>query len=682
MSVTIAPENFDFEWFSSLPVQRRAAGNPGTKKKIKYKDIITAFDIETTRIKKIEQSIMYVWAWQFGKKYTVLGRTWEQFVIFRKNLAKSLKEEEHLCTFVHNLSYEFQFLRGIYAFEKEEVFAIDSRKVLKLTMDECIEMRCSYIHSNMSLAEYTNKMGAEHAKLDGKEFDYTIERYPWTELTQKQLQYVTHDVLGLVESIEIEMAHDKDNLYTFPLTSTGYVRRDAKQAMRQVSHTYVCNQLPEFKTYQLCREAFRGGNTHANRYYAGYVIHNVKSADRSSSYPDVLCNCQFPVSAFFHAGGIPYNELLELINVRKKAVLMRVTMSNVRLRDKFWGAPYLSRDKCRNIQGALYDNGRILQADYLETTITDIDFKIILSEYDFDDFVPFDVAHARYGNLPPPLIAEIIKYYIAKTELKNVDGEEIFYMKSKNKINSIYGMMAQDPVKQTIDFINDEFITRNENPEQILTASNKKAFLCYQWGVWVTAWARFRLEEGIRLAADGFLYCDTDSVKYTGEIDWTKYNKLRITDSKQSKAFAKDKKGVIYYMGVYESEGEYYEFSTLGAKKYCYRETQESELKVTIAGVTKKKGGKELEKAGGIDAFKPGFIFGREGGTEQGEIIKEGAGGTEAIYNDKPEITTYIIEGKEINITANVVLKPSTYTLGITAEYERLLDIAHKGIDI
>jgi len=669
MNKVIAPEEFKIELLNNIKVQKRSVGNQGNKKKAKYKDIISAFDIETTRIKSIEQSVMYVWQWQFGNSLTVIGRTWEEFTKLCKLIKSSLKEGEYLCVFVHNLSYEFQFLRGIYQFEQEEVFALSSRKVLKATMFGCIEMRCSYLHSNMSLNEYTHRMGAEHAKLSSEDFDYKIERYPWTPLTTLEQEYCVNDVLGLVEAIQIEMNHDKDNLYTFPLTSTGYVRRDAKKAMREVSHTFVRNQVPCYKTYQLCREAFRGGNTHANRYYSGIVLHNVKSADIGSSYPDVLCNCLFPVSAFFHMGGTTYEELIELINVRKKAVLMRVSMCNVRLRDPYWGSPYISRDKCRNVRNVTIDNGRILKADYLEMTLTDIDFKIILEEYDFDDFVPFDVAHARYGNLPKPLIQTIIKYYKDKTELKNVDGEELYYMKSKNKVNACYGMMAQDPVKQNIDFIDDDFIEREDKPEELLEISNKKAFLCYQWGVWTTAHARRHLEDGIILAGDGFVYGDTDSVKYINDIDWTEYNNKAIANSKASGAYAKDKKGNTFYMGTFEKDGEYYEFATLGAKKYCYRETPDSELKVTIAGVTKKKGGKELEKAGGIEAFKAGFIF------------KE-AGGIEALYNDKPEITKHVVEGKEISITANVVLKDSTYTLGIAAEYERLLEICHRGIDI
>jgi len=348
---------------------------------------------------------------------------------------------------------------------------------------------------------------------------------------------------------------------------------------------------------------------------------------------------------------------------------MRVAMTNVRLTDEYFGCPYIPRDKCRNIRKATIDNGRVLDAEYLEITITDIDLRIILDEYNFDDFVAYEVAHARYGNLPPKLIDETIRYFEVKTSMKNVEGQELLYLKAKNKLNSIYGMMAQDPVKQSVLFVNNEFMIQNEDKETLLLLNNKRAFLAYQWGVWVTAWARYRLEDGIKLAGDNFVYCDTDSVKYLGFIDWDKYNKKRIKESKESGAYATDTNGKIYYMGVYEYEGEYCEFATLGAKKYCYRETSESELKITIAGVSKKKGGKELEKAGGITAFKPEFVF------------KE-AGGIDAIYNDEPEITKYQIENRTIEITSNVVLKDGEYTLGIAAEYEKLLQISSKILDI
>lgn len=656
----ITPDQYIPGTIANIETQKRGRGNPRTRKKVYYKDVICAFDIETTRLADVEQSIMYIWMLHIHNHVTIIGRTWEEL----KNLFLQIKEEledNTLCIFVHNLSYEFQFLRAIYDFSPDEVFAVDSRKVLRCSMfDNKIEFRCSYLHTNMSLAEYTNKMDVEHKKLDGEEFDYTKERYPWTELTEKEIAYCVHDVVGLCEALEKEMKIDGDNLYTLPLTSTGYVRRDAKQAMRKIHPAFVKNQLPDIQTYEMLREAFRGGDTHANRFYSGRIIKNVKSADRSSSYPDVLCNCQFPVSPFFHAGKVSYNTLLNMIVVRKKAVIMRVAISKLRLHDDLWGAPYLSKDKCRRIEKGAFDNGRILSAEYLETTITDVDFKIILDQYDFDDLCAFDVSYARYGKLPKSLIDTVIEYYKAKTELKNVPGQEIYYMKSKNKLNSIYGMMAQNPVKQDIVYNNGAWSVANEPEAEILAESNRKAFLCYQWGVWCTAWARYRLQEGIKLAGENFVYCDTDSVKYIGSIDWTKYNKQREKDSKASGAYATDPKGITHYMGVYEADGEYSEFKTLGAKKYAYNYESGGETCVTIAGVTKKSGGKELDENGGLKAFSPGFTF-----------VK--AGGTEAIYNDDPEIRTVVRDGKQIDITPNIVIKDSTYTLGITAEYASLL---------
>lgn len=663
-------DSFPYAWWYLLPYQKRARGNPRTRSGVKYKDCITAFDIETTRIKECEQSVMYIWQWCFADRCTVVGRTWEELEIFIDRLSEKMADEQKLCVFVHNLSYEFAFLRGVHFFQPDDVFAIKARKILKCVWDH-VEFRCSYLHSNMSLAEYLKKMGAEHQKT---ELDYDRDRWPWTELTPEELEYCVNDVVGLVEALTIEMTADGDNLYTFPLTSTGYVRRDAKRAMRNVAKSWITDQLPDLETYHMLREAFRGGNCHANRYFAEQIVHNAHSADRSSSYPDVLCNCKFPVSAFFPYEDCSLEDIMKLIVTRRRAVLARVAMTDVYLRNPEWGCPYLSRDKCRSIIGGDFDNGRILRADYLETTITDVDLQIIVEEYAAADMIFYDVRHARYGPLPQPFLDEIINYYHKKTALKNVPGEEVYYNKAKNKLNSLYGLCAQNPVKRSLIYTQEgvvnedgllDYYPEEETPEDVLLEeSNRRAFVCYQWGCWVTAWARLRLEEGIRLAhAPGaeFLYCDTDSVKYLGTINWEPYNAQRIADSMKSGAWAEDPFGERHYMGVYEQEHDMSEFATMGAKKYVYRDAKTGKLVCTIAGVGKTAGAKELEAAGGITAFRDGFTF-------------HEAGGLEALYNDRPEIDRWEVEpGRYVGIISNVVLRESTYTLGLTAEYLRLL---------
>jgi len=654
------------EWeLRRIPAQKRKPGNQGRRdSKWLYKDIITAFDIETTRLPDIEQAVMYIWQWQFGPEITVVGRTWAEFLDLCERIKKQMGGQK-LLVFVHNLSYEFQFLRGIYAFSPDEVFAVKPRKILKCEMFGFIEMRCSYLHSNMSLDEYLRKMGVVHRKLT---MDYDKLRYPWTELTDDELEYCINDVRGLVEALQIDLALEGDNFYTFPLTSTGYVRRDAKEAMRKVSPSYLPSLLPNLHIYTMLREAFRGGNTHANRYYAGKIVRDVHSADRSSSYPDVQVNCEFPVSRFFEAGALSWEEVLDLIGRRHKAVLLRVAIYDLRLRDPTWGCPYVPKSKTRYGRGLVVDNGRLLSADYFEITLTDIDLEIMLSEYDFDA-VPLDVAYARYGKLPPALVEVTKRYYRNKTELKGVAGQEVFYTKEKNKLNSIYGMSAQDPVKDRILFKDLDaadqggYVPEGKDPAELLEESNKHAFLSYAWGVWVTAWARLRLEEGIRLASsqpwgDGFVYCDTDSVKYVGSVDWDAYNVERRRDSLASGAYATDPAGETHYMGVYEVEDTADKFVTWGAKKYLCE--YGGKLKATIAGVNKSMAGAELARSGGVEAFRPGFVF-------------RDAGGTEAVYNDHPQLAPLIIDGHRLDITSNVVLRPDYYTLGLAGDYERLL---------
>lgn len=594
---------------------------------------------------------MYIWQWHFDGIATVIGRTWQEFLDFAQTISREIAPLK-LVTYVHNLAFEFSYLKGIHRFEPDDVFSAQPRKPITCKMWQ-IEFRCSRFLTNMSLDEYTHKMGIEHAKLSG--FDYDKIRYPDTPLTDFELEYCIHDVQGLVEALKVDMQTTKDTLASIPLTSTGYVRRDAKKGMMPLQYRQAVNRmLPDAETYRMELEAFRGGDTHANRYYTGYIVKNVRSADRSSSYPDVEVNDKFPMSAFYDVI-VDTRGLMRLLE-QGKAILVRVGIYGLTQANKYFGAPYLPRAKCRNILNAVYDNGRILSCDYLETTITDIDLQIILHDYKFNKLEVLNCKFAKYARLPAPLRELNKKLYNEKTSLKGVPGQEVYYMKQKNKLNSIYGMTAERPVKDTARYNPDDgFYTIDPGDFDQMN----HAWLNYAWGVWVTAWARYRLREGIWLAGEDFVYCDTDSVKYVGDIDFTAYNAERILHSKQNGAFATDPAGNIHYMGVYEDDGFYNEFITWGAKKYAY--DINGKLAITVAGVGKKQGAIELANAGGLKAFHPPFVF-------------TAAGGLEAVYNDNIVPVKYTApNGKTYTITSNLTLRPSTYTLGLADDYMELL---------
>lgn len=658
-------ETFPYDNYKAIPIQTRTRGNPRTRKPFDYKDILTAFDIETTAIADIKQSVMYIWQWYFDGLGVCIGRTWLEYLRFILRLRECMKDGERLLCYVHNLSYEFQFLRGVVDFGPDDVFSVKSRKVLRCYIESgAFEYRCSYLQCNMSLDAFTRSMGVEHEKIRG--FDYQKLRYPSTELTEFEIQYCVHDVVGLVEAMKIRIDHGGDNFYTVPLTSTGYCRRDAKKAMRHVNGNLRREVLPDYETYKLLRRAFRGGNTHASRFYAGVILDGVKSRDRVSSYPDVLLNHAFPMSAFYEEKCPTIETLYKVTKLRGRAAVFEIEFIDLHLTSpNDCGCPYLSIDKCDVSTDRINDNGRILSASFCRTVLTDIDWSIVLSQYSWSSARVTALRHARYGYLPKPFRDLVIEYFKRKTALKNVSGRELDYAHSKELINALYGMLAQDPAKYLLIFDGENFVEKVDKTRSELLADNaKRAVGPYSWGVWVTAWARWELQRMIDICGRGFVYTDTDSVKYVGDPDFTAYNEECENRSKKSGAFADDPHGVRHYMGVAEFEGEYKGgFKTMGAKKYAGKMSPDGPLLLTLAGVSKKLGAEELERAGGLAAFDEGFIF------------TDGAG-LAGIYNDFPDVPYWTSpDGERLEITSNVYLSPDTYQLGYAAEYRRLLEI-------
>ena len=662
--------SFPYDSLYSIPFTRARSKNHPAR----YRLMTCAFDIETTRIPGTDQAVMYVW--QFCANGLVcVGRSWKEYRKFIRRLTAGMKEEEYIIVFVHNLGYEFQFLRSVFKFEDDSVFIASPRQPLYARTGR-IEYRCSWKQTNLSLDALTRLWKVPYPKR--QDFDYEKLRFPWTPLTESEMEYIVCDVIGLTDSIAAEMRHEGDQLDTLPLTSTGYTRRVLRRNMK----TYPLRKLkeiqPDLEIFLMLNEAFRGGNCHANRYYVGEIVRDAKSVDEASAYPTSQCNDLYPMGKWsFETRPRDIKFLLQILKEQKRAFVARVSFRDIHLRRPDWGCPYLSRDKCRKLYcidqtraDHMYDNGRILFADYLETTITDVDLRIILDEYEFRDIDILDIAHCRYGPLPDEWIETNIKYYKDKTNLKGVEGQEVYYALAKARLNAIYGDTVQNPMKVREVWKNGDYADDTKTLQERLYINSLYPYKSFAWGVWCTSWARYRLEEGIKLAHNaldpetgmrfnGFLYADTDSVKYLGDLpELEQLNDERRIESWEHGAYADDPAGVRHYMGIFEPDGEYEEFKTLGAKKYAYRE--HGKLKITIAGVNKKLGAEELEEAGGLDSMYEGFTF-------------QKAGGLESVYNDKP--AGFYREGKhKVWISSNLALKPSKYQIGLAADYKRILE--------
>lgn len=647
-----------------FPYNRIKKANPLIPPTKKYISHLMTFDIETSTIEKTDgtfEGFMYHWQVCIDG-YVCFGRSWKEFLTFLRKMNRALKnynEMHKLVCYIHNFSYEFQFL---YSWIKlTDVFAIDKRKPLKaISKDFNIEFRCSYLLSNMNLKKFIENTPNAHYFKGLGDLDYKKVFTPKSILTMSELGYCFNDVMGLYEAIIYLLK--EDTLITIPLTSTGYVRRECRKNMRKNKNNrkrFLDLKLDD-KLYQLCKDSFRGGNTASNRYKTNFINYDVSSYDMSSAYPYAMISGLYPITPFYEAT-ITSLDMLDDYNNRY-CTIAYYAFENVKLK-KGIPFPYIPYSKCIEFIAPSYEgrfkgkeycyNGRVLEADFIKIAMTNYDYQIFINQYDYDDenVRVEDFYYSYKGFLPKELTNTVIEFFTLKSQLKGIDGKEYEYMKSKNKLNSLYGMIVTDIIRQE-NLFNDQW-EKGENSTLEEYYSNRNNFLTYQWGLFVTAICRTNLQKAIDKIGLDCVYIDTDSIKYVGKhddvfeqinqemIDWcTKNDIINYVNVGNHK----------YFLGLYDKEKGYDEFVTLGAKKYAFK--QSNKIGITVAGLNKKSGAKELKQKGGLSKFKIGTEF-------------MDSGRKTVYYNDdKKHFLT--VQGCKIENASNIALVDTTYTLGMT----------------
>ena len=649
---------------NDFPYENQVTKKICTHKDVSYYNLIATFDIETTTTTYNSKIIGFMYHWQFClNKLVVFGRTWQEYFEFLNRLkdALGIELEKRLVVWVHNLSFEFQFLRMFR--EWDSYFAKDRREVLKAVDADGFEYRCSYYLTNKSLAKACETAkNCIFRKLDGDEYDYKKIRTPKTKMLEYELGYCYCDVRGLYDVIADYM--EEDTLASIPMTSTGFVRRRCRNAMRQNPENYKLFKRTALSNeqYLLLQDVKRGGNTHGNRAFVGMILKDVHCVDISSSYPYAMMVQYYPMSSFMRVNRIHSRKSFERY-CEKYCCMFRITFQNLQIKNGV-PVPYIPYAKLtKHGKKDIVFNGRVLASDACQMAMTEIDWQIIKQQYTWDRIAVSDMYIAERGELPKELKDAIREYYEKKTALKGVD--DYLYGKSKNELNGIFGMTCTDPVHDIIEI--------NENGEWVKTKGDlsselntfyrsRNSFLPIQWGVWVTAHARAWLQKAIDITGMNTLYVDTDSDKFQNvdEHAFDELNQTAIALAKKYGAYAHDRKGNIHYMGVFDIEQKYERFKTWGAKKYAYELLEKDGtigLHITVAGVHKKKGAEWLKQKGGLEAFEPMFCWNEGHG-----------GGTESHWNDDG-VQIIRVNGEQILTAANVGMLDSTYTLGITEEF-------------
>lgn len=564
-------------------------------------------DIETSKRMEFDKNLnreMPVEVWlSYGvcKLYNIKGneikclrfRKWDKLRTFLTNVTIATKKM--LYCYVHNLSYEFDFL--IKNLSKPKSFICNStHSVISCKLEDFnIEFRCTYQLSKLSLAKIGDMFNLK--KLDS---EYrTI--YEDDEVTEEEWIYCERDCDIIVPYIQSELK-SYSMLSRLPYTSTGKVRAKLRELLKGYDDK-EWDLMPDEDCIDALNKSFRGGLTMSNPRFTGKIINRtVRSFDEKSKYPSVMLTEEFPYTI---KKSTDFND--------KTYKNYKFWIARVKLIDIYsnfeWGV--ISSNTCEDVDYLYSDifNGKIINAPFVELYLTSVDLELFKKVYHIKKIEFIEFYHCdKYGRLPEPFI-ELIKIFAKNKveigkKLKQIESEfgeqsleyiEVYkeYMDAKSMLNGIYGMMVQKLTPQ--EFYIDEQFMWHEKLNPYVKIENKHLFRNFLFGIFITAYSRFDLVNNIIMNCPlNFVYCDTDSIKFIDVgREFIDYNK-DLPDYLRKLPYLKG-------FNKFEEETPYTKFLTYGAKKYCY--IKNDVFGFTVAGLPKNT------PIQGFDEFVLGAVF-------------------------------------------------------------------------
>lgn len=630
---------FNYKILDNIMYLRRP-GRKRKKQKTKsktYNDVIIMFDTETSRKKlkssqqvsvlpsKLKARENHVVAWTISIRAfdtnicTLYGHKPTSLCDCMQQIHENMKGDITIF-YAHNLSYDHWFIRR-FLYQKfgdpKEQLNIKPHYPLFMRFKNGIELRDSLILAQRSLEKWAKDMGAEHQKAVGK-WDYQKFRHQSDKFSNDELEYIEHDTLAGVECINILKNNLKKQIYSMPYTSTGIIRSMMHEIGRENNaHDYFLTMVPTYDQYIKLTKLFHGGFTHANRFFIDVFIDVlVQCYDFASSYPYCMLAYKYQAESFHPISDRRPEEILK--DKESYCFMFKLCAWKPHLKKKSHIMPALQYSKC--VPGTcinpVIDNGRIIEADYLEIYLNEIDLDVINEQYDLSASICVEVECALKDYLPRWFTDFIYGLYYNKC-LSSLGSDKVIYSLDKSKVNGCYGMTVQKSIRdliiedyKTIDILSVYSKDIPEDPEEAEKKArkeyqkfvdNKNSMLIYSWGCWVTSYAFRNLHELNKCVdplSDGevlLLYNDTDSGYAAGwnidKINAYNDNCVRLLKVNGYDPIEID--GHIFKLGIAEHkplEDDYTEFKVLGAKRYAGRCCEDGKIHITVAGVPKKPG--------------------------------------------------------------------------------------------
>ena len=361
-------------------------------------------------------------------------------------------------------------------------------------MDICFYKKGTYrkvvhIYDSLKKLPFPVKKIAEAFELPilKGEIDYTAKREVGHILTEEEVSYLRNDVEIMARALKIQLDEGLTHMT---------IGSDALHSFKSIiSEKTFKSYYPilDLEVDKDIRRAYKGGYTYTNKIFQAKDVGVGLVYDVNSMYPSVMYDEVLPFGIpIFFEGEYTYDPEYPLSIQKIKADLV------------------LKKDHIPTIQCKtnMYFNA----TEYIEETngmltmyVTNIDLDIIKSQYDILDI---EYINGYKFKGVKGIFCEYIDKYM-KMKKENTGAKRQL---AKLMLNNLYGKFASNPKTQAkIPYLNEN----NEVEYKTITAKDKDPVYT-PVGIFITSYARSRIQRTAQSVYHRFCYADTDSIHIIG----------------------------------------------------------------------------------------------------------------------------------------------------------------------
>lgn len=548
-----------------------------------------AADFETTT----QKEDCRVWAWGACELHTdnfIYGNSIDSFIEY-------VIKQENSTFYFHNLKFDGEFI--LYYFLTHDYTWTQEEKLQNFDFATCIADTGQFYYikfkrkgkvytfwDSLKLMNFSIDTLAKNLKLPvlKLELDYEAIREPGHELTEKETEYLKHDVIILKLALEGVRENGLKSM-----TIGGSALKFYKKILGKKE---FLKRFPPPEYDNAIRQSYRGGYTYLKEGEAEKNQGEGIVLDVNSMYPWAMYECMLPYESGVYFSGKYEDDPIFTVYIQMFTCAFKLKAGHLPTFQLKGNLHFAENEYVTSsLVKALYPEKEI----YEEITIcmTSVDLQLFLEHYDIIGEIIWQGGYKfkATNQLFRPYIDHWMEYKI-ESEKK---GDRVGRLVAKLMLNNLYGKFATNPERAS-----KEPYIENGRVRYKCLPFEKISPVYIPVGSFITAYARDKIIRSAQQLYDRFIYADTDSLHLKGtdfpegiEIDSYKLGAWKVESQFYKARFLRQKtyieyfKSGIKFCGLYGSKtiskGKRYKIVSVSKAEFTLQDKRN--LSVKCAGL-------------------------------------------------------------------------------------------------